>query len=387
MNTLINSLTVLRSLENSALIRSILEYARQNTAFSYNDMLREIYAADAEEGVLCAVQNVILRDVNAYSKACAKGETPSAFLEKAYLADLSTVFTAVKGLSAHDDFAVGRPLRIFDCDSEVMLCARLENFYRENGYGVFIDGKAFGYCDGGFIPLGSTDCVTLSQLKNYESEKALIDTNIKNFIENLPFSHMLLYGDRGTGKSSTVHAMLNAYGDKGLRLIELDAKDLPQIKKIKGQLAQLPLKFILFIDDLTLDGQDERTSALKTAVEGTVVCGNNVMIVATSNRRHVIKENFTDRDNSVHPSDSIEEQLSLSDRFGLTVMFSSTDKTSYLSIVRQLAADADLGTAAEELETLAERWAILNGGRSPRRARQFIDFVYACEKSGRKIDF
>ncbi len=198
---------------------------------------------------------------------------------------------------------------------------------------------------------------------------------------------MLLYGDRGTGKSSTVHAMLNAYCDKGLRLVELDKNDLPSIKKIKQQLAPLPLRFIIFIDDLTLDEQDERTSALKSAVEGSVVYAENVMIVATSNRRHVVKESFSDRDNSVHPADSIEEQLSLSDRFGLTVMFSSTDKASYLSIVRQLAEDCNLSILPEQLETLAERWAILNGGRSPRRAKQFVDFVYACEHSGRAIEF
>ena len=198
---------------------------------------------------------------------------------------------------------------------------------------------------------------------------------------------MLLYGDRGTGKSSTVHAMLNAYCDKGLRLIELNKNDLLFIKEIKQRLAPLPLKFIVFIDDLTFGEQDDRVSALKTAVEGSVIYGNNVMIVATSNRRHVIKESFSERDNSVHPSDNMEEQLSLSDRFGLTVMFSTTGKSEYLSIVEQLAADRKLSTSKEQLAILAERWAILNGGRSPRRAKQFTDFIYSCEKSGRAIEF
>ena len=196
---------------------------------------------------------------------------------------------------------------------------------------------------------------------------------------------MLLYGDRGTGKSSTVHAMLNAYSDSGLRLIELDKSQLPSVKEIKQQVAPLPLKFILFIDDLTLDEQDDKTSALKSAIEGSSVDSNNVMVVATSNRRHVIKEKFSDRDNSVHPADSIEEQLSLSDRFGITVMFSSTDRAEYLSIVNQLAADLKLTTPKKQLEALAERWAIVNGGRSPRRAKQFTDFVYSCERSGRVL--
>ena len=385
MNRLLNSLTVLRNLKDNKLIFSLLEYAAQNTQDCYNDLLCEIYAAGAEENLLCAVQSAVLHNINAFSVACAKGENISDFLKKAYISDLKIIFSAVSNLNVNG-FCLGKPLSVFDC-SDALLIYNLENFYRENGYGQFIDGKAFGYSEGKFVPLNGTADISLSQLKNYESEKALIDTNVKNFLENLPFSHMLLYGDRGTGKSSTVHAMLNAYCDKGLRLIELDKNDLPSIKKIKQQLAPLPLKFIIFIDDLTLDEQDERTSALKSAVEGSVVYADNVMIVATSNRRHVVKESFSDRDNSVHPADSIEEQLSLSDRFGLTVMFSSTDKASYLSIVRQLAEDYKLSILTEQLETLAERWAILNGGRSPRRAKQFVDFVYACEKSGRAIEF
>lgn len=387
MNNYIEQLRVLRNLKDDGLIYSLLVYYNDKGDDAYDNLLYEVYAEGAEENLLGYVQNAILHDVNAFSVACAKGGNISDFLKKAYISDLRFILTAVDELAGSKDFSLGAPLPLFYTNNATILVARLENFYRENGYGQFADGKAFGYSDGQFVPLCGTADITLSQLKNYENEKALIETNVKNFLENLPFSHMLLYGDRGTGKSSTVHAMLNAYCDKGLRLVELDKNDLPSIKKIKQQLAPLPLKFIIFIDDLTLDEQDERTSALKSAVEGSVVYGNNVMIVATSNRRHVVKESFSERDNSVHPADSIEEQLSLSDRFGLTVMFSSTDKASYLSIVRQLADDCKLSIRTERLEALAERWAILNGGRSPRRAKQFVDFVYACEKSGRAMDF
>lgn len=386
MNRLLNSLTVLRNLKDNKLISSLLEYSEQSSPSAHNDLLCEIYAAGAEERLLSTVQNAVLHDVNAFSSACARGETPSGYLKKAYLSDLKIILSAVNALDDGNGFRLGKPLPIFEY-SEQTLIYNLENFYHENGCGQFIGGKALSFSDGQFIPLSGTADITLSQLKNYESEKALIETNVKNFLENLPFSHMLLYGDRGTGKSSTVHAMLNAYCDRGLRLIELDKNDLPSIKKIKQQIAPLQLKFIIFIDDLTLDEQDERTSALKSAVEGSVVCGNNAMIVATSNRRHVVRERFSDRDNSVHPADSIEEQLSLSDRFGLTVMFSSTDKAAYLSIVRQLAADRNLNMPKEQLEALAERWAIINGGRSPRRAKQFVDFAYACEQSGRTVEF
>ena len=153
-------------------------------------------------------------------------------------------------------------------------------------------------------------------------------------------------------------------------------------------LVGLPFKFFLFIDDLSLEERDDKVTSLKASLEGSLSeKGSNVMIVATSNRRHILKENFSDRENSVHARDTMEEQLSLSDRFGLTVCFSSTGKAEYLSIVRQLAADRKLEIGEEELFALAERWALVKGGRSPRRAKQFIDYVYACTAKQIPIEF
>ena len=386
MNNYINRLKVLRNLESNRLVYSLLEYSVKKSPEAYNDLLYEIYAAGAETCLSATVQSAVLHDINAFSTACAKVGTVSEYLRQAYLDDLHIISDALSQFNGDTDFSLGEPLQGFNCPGQ-LLADNLELFYRNYGYGQFIDGKAFEYQGGGFLPISGTADITLSKLKNYASEKAVIENNVKNFLEGLPFSHMLLYGDRGTGKSSTVHAMLNAYSDSGLRLIELDKSQLPSVKEIKQQVAPLPLKFILFIDDLTLDEQDDKTSALKSAIEGSFVDSNNVMVVATSNRRHVIKEKFSDRDNSVHPADSIEEQLSLSDRFGITVMFSSTDRAEYLSIVNQLAADLKLTTPKKQLEALAERWAIVNGGRSPRRAKQFTDFVYSCERSGRALEF
>ncbi len=387
MNKYVNRLKVLRNLGDTAFIARLLDFYTENSQTAYNDLVYEIYAAGAENNLLQAVENTILHDENAFSVGCTQKGKVSDFVKKAFLEDLKIIFTAMRSLPDGKDFNFGKTLPVFDCANDTLLIYNLEDFYAKNGYGRFIDGKVFEYCDGAFVPVSSAADITLAQLKNYRAEKSVIENNVKNFLEGLPFSHMLLYGDRGTGKSSTVHAMLNAYSDHGLRLIELDKCDLPSIKKIKQQVAPLPFKFILFIDDLTLDEQDDKTAALKSAIEGSLVHSDNLMVVATSNRRHVIKEKFSNRDNSVHPSDSMEEQLSLSDRFGITVMFSSTDKAEYLSIVKQLAADRGLTTSEEQLEALAERWALLNGGRSPRRAKQFTDFVYSCERSGRALEF
>lgn len=377
----------MRNLGNNALIVSLLSYYEDPSAENYRSLLGEIYACSAEEHLLSSVEEIILRDKNAFSVSCATAGNASPYVNKAFIDDVKLIFSALQCVKNSDDFKYGRPLPLFDCANYEMLIYDLCRFYRANAYGEFIGNIAFGYADGTFTPLKVTDDITLRNLKEYATEKKLIENNICNFLDNLPYSHMLLYGDRGTGKSSTVHAVLNAYCKKGLRLIEVTKEKIEDIKKIKQQVADLPLKFIVFIDDLSLSEQDEKSSSLKAAIEGSVVDSKNTMIIATSNRRHIVRENFSDRENSVHPTDSAEEQLSLSDRFGLTVMFSSTDKAGYLSIVRQLAADIDLKSDAEQLETLAERWAILNGGRSPRRAKQFVDFIYACERSGREIDF
>lgn len=387
MNNYFNRLLVLRNLASNKLVSALLSHHENGTAESYNDLLAETYSANAEENFLSSVEHSILCDKNAFSVACATTGKPSPHVKKAYVNDLEIIYSALNGVKNCEDFNYGKHLPVFDCEGYDSLLYDLAEFYRQNGYGEFIENKAFEYSNGEFFALKQTDVVTLEDLKGYETEKKLIENNIRDFIGGLPYSHMLLYGDRGTGKSSTIHAMLNKYCGNGLRLIEVEKDSLNDVKKIKQQVADLPLKFIIFIDDLTLSEQDDKNSLLKSAIEGSLLNGKNVMIVATSNRRHVIKESFTDRENSVHPADSIEEQLSLSDRFGLTVMFSSTDKASYLSIVHQLAKDYRLTTPDKSLEAFAERWAIVNGGRSPRRAKQFVDYVYACEQSKREIDF
>lgn len=264
----------------------------------------------------------------------------------------------------------------------------LSAFHKENGYGIFIGNKAFTFAEGKLKPVRNTPDVTLRDLKDYEAEKKAVEDNIVSFIGGLPYSNMLLYGDKGTGKSSTVHAMLNKYAERGLRAVEIPKEQICSINDIKELLASLPFKFILFIDDLSLEEEDEKVTALKAGLEGSIhEKSANVMIAATSNRRHILKEKFSDRDNSVHARDTMEEQLSLSDRFGLTVCFSSTGKAEYLSIVAQLAADAGLRMPEAELSALAERWALVKGGRSPRRAKQFVNYLYSCHAKNTNPDF
>ncbi len=264
----------------------------------------------------------------------------------------------------------------------------IEHYFEKNGYGIFIGNKAFTFENGRLFPVKNTSDITLADLKDYQDEKRAVEDNIVSFLRGLPYSNMLLYGDKGTGKSSTVHAMLNKYADDGLRAVEIPKDRVLEINALKETLCGLPFKFLIFIDDLSLEENDEKVTSLKASLEGSMnEKSHNVMIVATSNRRHILKENFSDRNNSVHASDTMEEQLSLSDRFGLTVLFSSTGKATYLSIVSQLAQDKKLDIPENELFSLAERWAISKGGRSPRRAKQFIDYIYACKMKNTEILF
>ena len=385
MNNYSIKLTVLRSLYSDKLFRS---FVKAYDSHAMEDFYYELYACGAENDFMEKLCSKILLNENAFSRTCANSNTPSAYLLDAYIDDLDKIFNAAKSFSSDEHFNLGNVIPPFDGESNEKTATNLIDFYAAHGYGQFIAYKAFTYENGQLLPIPNTTSITLGELKNYENEKKQIDVNLTNFINNLPYANMLLYGDRGTGKSSTVHAMLNKYFEDGLRLIEINKDNISAIAKIRELITDNPLKFIVFIDDISLSECDEKISTLKVGLEGSVCNNNNnMMIIATSNRRHIIKENFSDRENAVHPNESMAEQLSLSDRFGITVLFSNTGKEQYLSIVEQLANDRNLPTNRLELRALAERWAIIKGGRSPRRAKQFIDYVYACSQRNAEIEF
>jgi hypothetical protein len=390
MNNNFNRITVLNNLFSDDIFDCLNKLSAGEIQLS--GLLSKLFKANAECDLFGYISSIILIDENAFSITCAKGKTPSVYLTKAYQSDLQIIFDFINSINDQNLFNKGKLTKPFDSGFDTEKCvANLRRFYKQYGYGTFINHKAFIYesTNGGTLtPIENTSTITLNELKNYEYEKKLIDDNIVNFLSNLPYSHTLLYGDRGTGKSSTIHAMLNKYFDSGLRIIELNKENMLDIPKIKELISGNPLKFIIFIDDLSLGEYDDKVSSLKASLEGSISGGaNNAMIVATSNRRHIVKESFNDRENSIHPTDSMAEQLSLSDRFGLTVNFSTTDKNEYISIISQLAKDRGLTLPEDKLFSLAERWALTKGGRSPRRAKQFIDLAYSCQQRNIEIEF
>lgn len=387
MNFPLRNLTVLRGLYSDRVFSAFCDAAEDGEAFS--DFLWKLFCGNAETDFTEYVRRLIVRDVNAFSVTCAQGGEPSAYLRAALERDLKAVAGGILSFDDRGAFSKG------DGDFLRAVCARpsetaerLAAFYRCNGYGDFISTRAFAYRGGKLIPLRGAKEIHLSDLKNYDGEKKTIGNNIECLLRGLPYAHMLLYGDRGTGKSSTVQAMLSRYFADGLRLVELKNDELPSLGDLLSLLSSYPMKFVVLLDDLTLSEDDGALPSLKTCLEGGAGNGcGNAMVIATSNRRHIVKESFSDRDDQIHPADRTAELLSLSDRFGIAVLFSATDRASYLDIVMQLARDRGLKTSESELAALAERWALIKGGRSPRRAKQFTDYIYACEAMGIGAEF
>lgn len=373
--------------------RAVAEDDIDHYAQAYALLLRE----NMQNNFADYLAHVLVRDDNLFARRAFAG-TADAAAEAAFVHDLRLFIELAEKADdlperLEKEVAAGFP-KIKKGKAGILHAGRIKQtmrtlaeYYRKNGYGIFIGNKAFTYENGALLPVRNTSNITLADLKDYEDEKRAVGGNIVSFIGGLPYSNMLLYGDKGTGKSSTIHAMLNEYAEQGLRAVELPKERVTEINEVKDLLCTLPFHFLIFIDDLSLEENDGKVTALKAGLEGSMnEKSSNVMIVATSNRRHILKENFSDRDNSVHARDTMEEQLSLSDRFGLTVCFSSTGKKEYLSIVRQLADDAGISLPEEELFALAERWAIAKGGRSPRRAKQFVDYANACTAKNTEIE-
>lgn len=254
----------------------------------------------------------------------------------------------------------------------------LLNFHRENGCGMFARYKAFIWRTGGIRPVMYPDVVTLENLKGYEIQRNAVIENTKAFLQGKTCNNCLLYGDKGTGKSSTVKAVVNSMRKQGLRIVEIPKERLMDFPLLVDAIAAEPLKFIIFIDDLSFNKQDESYASLKAVLEGGLAATpKNALIYATSNRRHIVKESVSDRDtDDLNRRDNMEESLSLSDRFGLSVCFSSPSKDNFLKIVRALAAQNGVDMDVTELEKGAERFALERGGRSPRCAKQYIESLF-----------
>jgi len=234
---------------------------------------------------------------------------------------------------------------------------------------------------GRIVPIETPALFDLDDLVGVERPVGRLLANVEQFVLGLPANHVLLFGERGTGKSSAVRGLLPRFGGRGLRVVEVHKDDLLDLPRVLAALRGAPHRFLLFCDDLSFDAGDPRLRELKSALEGSLVAPpENVRIVATSNRRHLMPESAADNrgahlddEGELHVGEALEEKLSVSDRFGLVLGFYGFDQATYLAIVDRYARKAGVRTDAERLHREALRWALEHSSRSGRTARHFVD--------------
>lgn len=329
--------------------------------------------------------NLIMFDENIYVRKLASKEIISNMLKQCVLHELQTLqeiatITSqdIRNEIEYNGFMAEWSINI-EYDFNEMYEERMEKLFTV-GYGIYSNNIMFTYDKGKVVPVKYPDNIKLSSHIGYERERKRIIDNTYAFIKGKPAANVLLYGDAGTGKSSTVKAIVNEYANEGLRMIEVRKGDLLEIPKLIEELANNPLKFILFIDDLSFAKNNEEIGALKAILEGSVTAKtSNVVIYATSNRRHLVQESFSEREgDDIHRNETIQEQISLSDRFGLSICFSKPGKKEYLDIIHGLLEEYEVKDI-ENIDMLAEQHAMSRGGRSGRTARQFVEYLKSIE--------
>lgn len=344
----------------------------------YGEFISSLYAFNGSFSKF--LKKAVCEDENIYIiLAAKKADIPDVVLSNTLRElEIFSLLTKVTVKSVAEYLSYDGYLPAFENEEIDFKTVYLERCRRVStlGYGIFASYPMFKVSDGNIIPVESRDEISIDNFVGYEKERQTVIENTSALVEGRPAANVLLYGDAGTGKSSTVKAVANLFYDKGVRLIELRKDQLLSLSEIMGKIADNPLKFIIYIDDLSFNKNDDNFSMLKAALEGSAsVKAGNAVIYATSNRRHIVKETFSDRasgGDDIHRNDTVQELLSLSERFGLTVYFSKPNKILYLDIVHQLCERYSISIDSDELDRKAEAFALNKGNRSPRAAEQFV---------------
>lgn len=318
------------------------------------------YARLAEEGGSDpALEGAARRDVELFTQLCKLdcGRLISAMAEQAGAA----LLPVLEGLPR---WPAGCPFTFEE----------LTDFYRTHGSGLFARSRAFLWEDGELFPVDQPDCPTPDEMMGYELQRDQVIANTQALLEGHHVNNVLLFGDSGTGKSATVKSLLSRPGFEDLRLIEVQKEGLADMPRLIRTLGGRRLKFILFIDDLAFDQDDTTYSVMKTILEGGLERRPaNVAIYATSNRRHLVRQTFSDRaGDEVDASETIQEKTSLAERFGLRIPYLALNKADFLDLVERMAAQSGITMDRQALRTGADRWEMRHPGRTPRTAKQYI---------------
>ena len=273
--------------------------------------------------------------------------------------------------------------KLSECEDASAFKSTVTQFYKEFGVGKFGLHKAFRieHTEDGaeIVPITKIAHVHLDDLVGYEIPKKKLIENTEAFVNGRKANNCLLFGDAGTGKSSSIKAILNQYYDQGLRMIEVYKHQFQDLNDIISQIKNRNYKFIIYMDDLSFEEFEIEYKYLKAVIEGGLEKKpENVLIYATSNRRHLVRETFkdkADRDEELHTNDTVQEKLSLVARFGVTIYFGRPEKKEFQTIVKELAIKNGITMPENELLLEANKWEISHGGRSGRCAQQFIDYL------------
>ena len=332
---------------------------------------------------------MLINDENVFSLLCEKKDMPDGTLTSIaehdiikavsnfYYSDEEMYFEAPKGALNEEGKAICDLIEEMTPGNELRAVLGI---YKKYGVGMMGMNRAF-YLDetGSMKAVSDFDSVTFGDLWGYELQKEKLIANTKKFINGTAANNVLLYGDSGTGKSTCIKALLNRFYADGLRIVEVAKHQFKYLKELTGTLRKRNYHFIIYMDDLSFEDFETEYKYLKSIMEGGMEeKADNVLIYATSNRRHLVKESWQDRndmDNELHRSDTMQEKLSLADRFGLAINFTKPMQNEYYNIVRYLAKLEGINMDDEELISGARRWELTRGGMSGRCARQYINHI------------
>lgn len=402
-------------MENARLIMSGSDADAKSHMTAFAGDLVELAVSHGYSGNLwqAYLTYLIANNENAFSTSCEMRGMPNGSIAEAALFDLSIFrelfmidLSEMDGICGTDfsrmltDYAGDRDRsRLFNkrirdsimelrdrlaaAGSDEDFTGKVAQFYKEFGVGKFGLFKAFRveHQDAGvkIEPITNILHVRLEDLVGYESAKKKLIDNTEAFIAGRPCNNCLLFGDAGTGKSSSIKGILNRYYDRGLRMIEIYKHQFRDLNDVIDQIKTRNYRFIIYMDDLSFEDFETDYKYLKAVIEGGLEKKpGNILIYATSNRRHIVREKNSDkddRDDDLHSSDTVQEKLSLSYRFGETIYFGRPDKKQFNEIVKAIAARSDLHMNEEELLLEANKWELSHGGLSGRCAQQFIDHM------------
>lgn len=407
----LNNLIIYRSILKDSLVNKLQHLLHDDNAGFFRHELASDFIIKAEQlGLEGNIVNgyllkLISQDENIFSSIAEKtngriGES----LFKAALEDIKLLKSfidsnaaALLGFALLQDYHPSIPCSngrlkylqeyfLDNCYSLEQITNKLAVFYARYGYGEMADHAAFRWDDNaGLVGVQDYDSVRLDDIIGYDRQKDVLIKNTEAFISGKPANNVLLVGARGTGKSSSVKALINHFFTTGLRLVEISKSQITQLYEIMNSLRTRSQKFIIFLDDLSFEEFEVEYKYLKSVIDGGVESKpSNVLIFATSNRRHIVKELWNDRNENaseVHRNDSLNEKISLSDRFGLTITFPQPSQDEYIKIVDEIAKRNKLTVSSATLHAEALKWEMTHSGRSGRVAKQFISHMMGTAKA------